>query len=163
METLKINEFALSIRNSCFSPEQWKQTNKKNTLWHWDVSLKVLLLHWPLESLKLKLQLIHSKYIRLYGIYFCPKFISLFIACFLIFPPSFALVVRIRFAFGLKKSKCLWLNQEEVKVKVLGAQSCLTLCNPWIVAHQVPLAIEFSRQGRIHQVPLAIEFSRQGY
>ena len=26
------------------------------------------------------------------------------------------------------------------------AQSCLTLCDPWTVAHQVPLSIGFSRQ-----------------
>ena len=31
-------------------------------------------------------------------------------------------------------------------VSVLAAQSCLTLCNPWTVAGQVPLSIEFSRQ-----------------
>ena len=107
-----------------------EKEKKKNHLWHWDVSLKVLLLHWPLESLKLKLQLIHSKYIRLYGIYFCPKFISVFIVCFKIFFPSFALVVRIRFACGMKNSECQWLNLDEVEVKVLGAHSCLTLCSP---------------------------------
>ena len=28
----------------------------------------------------------------------------------------------------------------------LGAQSCLTLCNPWTVAHQAPLSMEFSGQ-----------------
>ena len=28
----------------------------------------------------------------------------------------------------------------------LVAQSCPTLCNPWTVAHQVPLSMEFSRQ-----------------
>ena len=26
------------------------------------------------------------------------------------------------------------------------AQSCLTLCDPWTIAHQVPLSLEFSRQ-----------------
>ena len=31
-------------------------------------------------------------------------------------------------------------------VCVLVAQSCLTLCNPWTVAHQAPLSMEFSRQ-----------------
>ena len=30
------------------------------------------------------------------------------------------------------------------KVKV--AQSCLTLCDPWTVAHQAPLSMGFSRQ-----------------
>ena len=33
-----------------------------------------------------------------------------------------------------------------MKVKVLVAQSCLTLCNPWTIALQAPLSIEFSRQ-----------------
>ena len=32
------------------------------------------------------------------------------------------------------------------KVKVLEAQSCLTVCDPWAVAHQAPLAVGFSRQ-----------------
>ena len=30
--------------------------------------------------------------------------------------------------------------------KVLVAQSCLTLCNPWTVAYHAPLSMEFSRQ-----------------
>ena len=29
---------------------------------------------------------------------------------------------------------------------VLVAQSCLTLCDPWTVAHQAPLSVGFSRQ-----------------
>ena len=29
---------------------------------------------------------------------------------------------------------------------VLVAQSCLTVCDPWTVAHQAPLYMEFSRQ-----------------
>ena len=29
---------------------------------------------------------------------------------------------------------------------VLVAQACLTLCDPWTVAHQAPLSMEFSRQ-----------------
>ena len=37
------------------------------------------------------------------------------------------------------------LRQELVKVKVLVAQSCLTL-TPWIVAGQAPLSMEFSIQ-----------------
>ena len=32
------------------------------------------------------------------------------------------------------------------KVKLLVFQLCLTLCNPWTVAHQAPLSMEFSRQ-----------------
>ena len=32
------------------------------------------------------------------------------------------------------------------KVKVLVAQSCLTLCNPWSIAHQTPLSMGFCRQ-----------------
>ena len=31
-------------------------------------------------------------------------------------------------------------------VCVLVAQSCLTLCDPWTVAHQAPLSMGFSRQ-----------------
>ena len=31
-------------------------------------------------------------------------------------------------------------------VKVLLAWSCLTLCNPWTVAHQALMSMEFSRQ-----------------
>ena len=31
-------------------------------------------------------------------------------------------------------------------MKVLVIQSCLTLCNPWTVARQAPLPMEFSRQ-----------------
>ena len=33
----------------------------------------------------------------------------------------------------------------EVKVKVLGAQLCLTLRPQWTVAHQTPLSMGFSR------------------
>ena len=33
-----------------------------------------------------------------------------------------------------------------VKVKVLVAQLCPTLCDPWTVAHQTLLSMEFSRQ-----------------
>ena len=33
-----------------------------------------------------------------------------------------------------------------VRMCVLVPQSCLTLCNPWTVAHQSPLSKEFSRQ-----------------
>ena len=33
-----------------------------------------------------------------------------------------------------------------MKVKVLVAQSCPTLCNLWTVAHQAPLSMGFSRQ-----------------
>ena len=34
------------------------------------------------------------------------------------------------------------------------AQSCPTLCNPWTVAHQAPLSMEFSRQEYWNGVPL---------
>ena len=43
---------------------------------------------------------------------------------------------RIRLA-GLEKER---------QQKVLVSQSCLILCNPWTVALQVPLSMEFSRQ-----------------
>ena len=33
-----------------------------------------------------------------------------------------------------------------LKVNVLVAQSCLTLCNSWAIAHQAPMPMEFSRQ-----------------
>ena len=33
-----------------------------------------------------------------------------------------------------------------MKMKVIIAQSCLTLCNPWTVLCQSPLSMEFSRQ-----------------
>ena len=32
------------------------------------------------------------------------------------------------------------------EVKVLVTQLCLTLCDPWTVAHQAPLSMEFSRK-----------------
>ena len=32
------------------------------------------------------------------------------------------------------------------EVKVLVAQTCLTLCGPWTVARQAPLSMEFFRQ-----------------
>ena len=41
-----------------------------------------------------------------------------------------------------------------VKVKVLVPQSCLTLCDPWTVAHQVLLSMKFSRQEYWTGVPL---------
>ena len=37
-------------------------------------------------------------------------------------------------------------RQKVLKVKVLVAQSCPTLCDSWTVAHQAPLSMEFSRQ-----------------
>ena len=37
----------------------------------------------------------------------------------------------------------VFLTRHEVKVKILAAQSCLTLCDPLTVAHQVPLSIEY--------------------
>ena len=33
-----------------------------------------------------------------------------------------------------------------IRCCMLAAQSCLTLCTPWTVAHQAPLSVEFSRQ-----------------
>ena len=45
--------------------------------------------------------------------------------------------------------RCLLLERRAmtnlVKVKVLVAQSCLTLGIPWTVPHQAPLSMEFSR------------------
>ena len=39
-----------------------------------------------------------------------------------------------------------WIWQVARQVKVLVAHSCPTLCNPWTVDCQVPLAMGFSRQ-----------------
>ena len=36
-----------------------------------------------------------------------------------------------------------------MKAVCVRAQPCLTLATPWIVAHQVPLSIEFSRLGQV--------------
>ena len=33
-----------------------------------------------------------------------------------------------------------------IRITCMCAQSRLTLCDPWTVAHQAPLSIEFSRQ-----------------
>ena len=38
------------------------------------------------------------------------------------------------------------LRKAVTLTKVLVAQSCLTLCDPWTVAHAAPLFMEFSRQ-----------------
>ena len=38
-------------------------------------------------------------------------------------------------------------SQSCYTLKVLVAQWCLTLCDPWTVAHQAPLGMEWSRQG----------------
>ena len=37
-------------------------------------------------------------------------------------------------------------TEGKVKVKVLVAQSCLSILTPWTVAHQALLSVEFSRQ-----------------
>ena len=37
-----------------------------------------------------------------------------------------------------------WRGKAEVKMLV--AQLCPTLCNPWTVTHQTPMSMEFSRQ-----------------
>ena len=37
-------------------------------------------------------------------------------------------------------------TEGKVKVKVLVAQSCLSILTPWTVAHQALLSMEFSRQ-----------------
>ena len=40
-----------------------------------------------------------------------------------------------------------------MKVRVLVAQSCPTLCVPWTVACQAPLSMEFSRQDYYSRLP----------
>ena len=41
-----------------------------------------------------------------------------------------------------------------MKVKVLVAQSCTTLCNPMDCSHQAPVSMEFSRQESWSGLPL---------
>ena len=53
--------------------------------------------------------------------------------------------------WGSKRVRYDWATElnwtiHECDVSVLIAQSCLTLCDPWAVACQVPLSMEFSRQ-----------------
>ena len=61
----------------------------------------------------------------------------------------FNMLSRLVIAFP-PKSKCLlisWLQSPSaVILKVLVAQSCLTLCNPLAVALQAPLSMGFPRQ-----------------
>ena len=38
---------------------------------------------------------------------------------------------------------------------LIATQSCLTLCNPWTVAHQAPVSMEFSRQEYWSGLPFA--------
>ena len=38
---------------------------------------------------------------------------------------------------------------------MLVTQSCLTLCDPWTIAHQAPLSMEFSRQEYRSGLPLS--------
>ena len=42
-----------------------------------------------------------------------------------------------------------WQRCTHINAVYVCAQSCLTLATPWIVAHQVPLSIEFSRLGQV--------------
>ena len=44
----------------------------------------------------------------------------------------------------IRESLSLLIRNIEKEREV--AQSCLTLCDPWTVAHQAPLSMEFSRQ-----------------
>ena len=43
-----------------------------------------------------------------------------------------------------------------MKGKGLVAQSCLTLYDPWIVAHQASLFMEFIRQGYLSELPFLL-------
>ena len=43
-----------------------------------------------------------------------------------------------------------------MKGKGLVAQSCLTLYDPWIVAHQASLSMEFIRQGYWSELPFPL-------
>ena len=46
----------------------------------------------------------------------------------------------------VKKQGCSCPKKFSAPQSVLVAQSCLTLCDPWTVAHQAPLCVGFSRQ-----------------
>ena len=74
----------------------------------------------------------------------------IFIVMFIIhYPPYLRAILYLPYFSSLggsdgKESAC----NAEVKVKV--AQPCLTLCNPWTIACQAPLSMEFSRQVDCH-------------
>ena len=44
----------------------------------------------------------------------------------------------------VRKQGCLCPKKFSAPQSVLVAQSCLTLCDPWTVAHQAPLSVGFS-------------------
>ena len=54
---------------------------------------------------------------------------------------------------------CLCLSHQIrwPKAKVLVSQSCLTLCCPMIIAHQVPLSMEFSSQAYKSGLPYLLQ------
>ena len=69
------------------------------------------------------------------------------------FPPetcTLSLIMRITSdksqLKGIVQNPWLVAFQSHSEVKVLVAQSYPTFATPWIVAHQVPLSLEFSRQ-----------------
>ena len=41
----------------------------------------------------------------------------------------------------------------DIVCSVLVTQLCLTLCDPWTIAHQAPLSTEFSREGYWNGLP----------
>ena len=47
-----------------------------------------------------------------------------------------------------------WVKSLEFDIDIEVAQSCPTLCNPWTVAHQAPLSMEFSSQEYWSGLPL---------
>ena len=66
-------------------------------------------------------------------------------------PPDFPIVWKVNRGSG----ESAWIMQipqvtgrskPNLSPCVLVAQLCLTLCDPWTVAHQAPLSMEFSRQ-----------------
>ena len=60
-------------------------------------------------------------------------------------PTSFntAAIKHLKHGWSELRCKC---NKTHVCVHAKSLQLCLTLCDPWPVAHQAPLSIGFSRQ-----------------
>ncbi|KAM7234185.1 hypothetical protein CapIbe_014343 [Capra ibex] len=50
-------------------------------------------------------------------------------------------------------------EQEVCESESEVAQSCLTLCDPWIVAYQAPPSMEFSREVRLLKHGLRVELT----
>ena len=60
--------------------------------------------------------------------------------------PSFCLLLDTQQSFSVSGPLVVPCGQETGGGHGLVAKLCLTLCNPWTVAHQPPLSMGFSRQ-----------------